>query len=424
MLLIAAICFLVLMFLGVPVAFAMGLAGIAGIHFGSEVPLTLVALRLFSGIDSFVLLAIPFFMLGGELMEKGGISRRLLRLSDSLFGHMRGGVGQVTTVTSASFACISGSSAATTAAVGSIMIPEMQRQNYPKGLAASIQASAGSLGPIIPPSMTMIIFSSLTGLSIGKLFLAGILPGILICMAIMCMTYYFGRKLGLASGNWGGLRAVGRSLISASLSLVMPVIIVGGVVSGVFTATEAGAVSAAYAFIIGVFVYRELSLKDLKDVILRSISMTSMVMLMIASASIFGWILAYEGTPRQVVALLSSITSDPILVIFLIIAFLTVVGMFVETISATIIFAPVLMPVAAAYGIDPIQFALIMVITLVYAGITPPVGGILLLAGGMSGSSYLELLRYVFPYILALYAALALCVFFPFLSVYLPGFVR
>lgn len=424
MLEIAASSFLFFMFLGVPVAFSMGFAGILGVWLGSDLPLALIPQRLFSGVDSFTLMAIPFFMLAGELMEAGGISRRLLRLADAAVGHLRGGLGQVTIATSVGFACISGSSAATTAGVGSIMVPEMKRQNYPAGLAATIQATAGSLGPIIPPSMTMIIFASLTGLSIGKLFLAGIVPGLLIGLALMILTYFYGRRYGLAAGEWKGFGAIIKAAYEASFSIFMPVIIIGGVVFGVFTATEAGAVAAFYALIIGMFVHRDLKWRDLPQILMRSVAMTSMVMLMIASAAIFGWILAYEGLPMLVLSILTAMTDNPLVVLLLIIGFLTIVGMFVETISATIIFAPILMPVAASYGLDPIHFAVVVTITLVYAGVTPPVGGILLLASSIAQTSYLSVLRYILPFIGVMYLILLLVAYIPETATWMANMMK
>jgi C4-dicarboxylate transporter DctM subunit len=420
MLITAFVLFFIMLLLGVPIAFAMGLGSALALVITSDVSILLVGQRLFSGVNSFSLMAIPFFMLAGEFMDKGGISKRLVRFSQSLVGHITGGLGMVDIVTSVIFAGVSGSAAADTAAVGSILIPSMKKKGYPKGLAAVIQATAGSLGPIIPPSLTMIIYCSLTGISIGELFLSGIVPGLLIGAGVLVITYLYARKKGIRGEKRATFNEFVDSAKDAALALVMPVIIIGGIVGGIFTATEAGAVAVVYAFIIGFFVYKEFKLKDVPKIIIDAAGTTSMAMLIIAGAAIFSWLVAYSKFPAHVVGFLTSLTANPYLIMILLIGFLLVVGMFIETIAATIIVAPILMPVAAQYGIDPIQFALVMVITLVYAGVTPPVGGVLFITMGIAEAKMKDTLVYLAPYLLVVFAVLLLLVFFPKVSLFIP----
>lgn len=423
MLTLAFILFFIMLILGVPIAFAMGIGSAIALFFGSDVSIMLVGHRLFSGVNSFSLMAIPFFMLAGEFMESGGISRRLVNFSHAMVGHITGGLGMVDILTSIIFAGVSGSAAADTAAVGSILIPSMKKKGYPKGLAAVIQATAGSLGPIIPPSLTMIIYCSLTGISIGALFMSGVIPGLIIGLGIMAITYFYAKKLGIRGERRASFREVLAATREAGLALIMPVIIIGGIVLGIFTATEAGAIAVVYAFVIGFFFYKEFKFKDIPQIVLKAAGTTSMAMLIIAGAAIFSWLVAYAKLPATVIGFLTSLTDNPHIILILLVGFLFVVGMFIETIAATIIVAPILMPVAAQYGIDPIQFALIMVITLVYAGVTPPVGGVLFITMGIAEAKMKDTLRYLVPYLGIVVFVLLLLIFIPAISIFLPNLI-
>ena len=326
-------------------------------------------------------------------------------------------------LTSMIFAGVSGSAAADTAAVGSILIPAMKKKGYPKAMAAMIQACAGSLGPIIPPSLTMIIYGSLTGISIGALFLAGIVPGILIGLLLMVVTYFYGKKYNLKGEEKCSRMEVWKATKEASLALIMPVFIIGGIIVGAFTPTEAGAVAVVYAFIIGFFVYKEFALRDIPKIVLNAAGTTAMAMLIIAGASILGWIVAYGKLPQIVISYLTSLTSSPQVIMLLLIGFLLIVGMFIETIAATIIVAPILMPLAAQYGIDPIHFALVMVVTLVYAGVTPPVGGILFITMGIGDVKMKDMLQYIPSYVGIMVLALVIVALIPPLAIYIPNLI-
>ena len=413
--------FFLLLLLGVPIAFSMGLGSAIALFLSGAVDPVLVGHKLFTGVDSFSLMAIPFFMLSGELMEQGGLSKRLVDLSSALIGHITGGLGLVDILTSVIFAGISGSAAADTAAVGSMMIPGMKKKGYPGGLAAVIQACAGSLGPIIPPSMTMIIYCSLTNTSIAALFMAGVIPGLLIGLSLMVLTYFYAKKLGIKGEKRSNLKEILAAFKEAIWALIMPLIIIGGIVGGFFTPTEAGAIAVVYAFIIGMFVYREFTLKDLPRILQKAAGMTSMSLLIVAGAAIFSFLVAYAKVPQAVIAFLTSITDNKYFIMILLVLFLLVVGMFIETIAATIIVAPILLPVAAQYGIDPIQFALVMVITLVYAGVTPPVGGVLFITIGIAEVKLKDTLKYLMPYLAAVFIVVLLCIFVPQVSTFLPN---
>ena len=420
MFLIAFVIFIVFLFLGVPIAFSMGLSSIIGI-LATGNSLAVVGQRLFSGINSFSLMAIPFFMLSGELMTAGGISKRLVNFASALVGRFTGGLGMVDILTSVIFAGVSGSAAADTAAIGSIMIEPMKKKGYTKGLACVIQATAGSLGPIIPPSMTRIIYCSITNQSIGELFMAGVIPGLIIAGATALVTFLYAKKLGIKGEKGATGAEVWKATKDAILALIMPIIIIGGIVSGLFTATEAGAIAVFYALVISLFVYKELSFRDLPKVFLGAAASSTMALLIVASANVFSWIVAYAKVPTIIVNALVSITDSKYVIMILLVIFLLIVGMFIETLSATIICAPILMPVAAQFGIDPIQFALIMVITLVYAGVTPPVGGVLFITMGIGKAKMKDVLPYLPAYLAAVVACILLLIFVPQTATFLPG---
>ena len=420
MLVTAFILFFVFLMLGVPIAFSLGLGSVVAIFMDDKISSMLVAQKLFSSINSFSLMAIPFFMLSGELMEAGGISKRLVNIAKAFVGHITGGIGMVDIGTSVLFAGVSGSAAADTAAVGSMLIPSMLKNGYPRGLAAVIQACAGSLGPIIPPSLTMIIYCSLTGLSIGECFMAGVIPGLIIGLGVAVVTYFYARRLGRKGDERVPYRERLTAIKDGILAIIMPLIIIGGIVSGIFTPTESGAIAVIYALVIGMFVYKEFTYRELPRIFLKAASMTGMALLIVAGASIFSWLVAYEKFPKMIITFLTGLTDNKYVIMMLLVLFLLFVGMFIETLSATIICAPILMPVAAQYGIDPIQFALIMVITLVYAGVTPPVGGVLFITMGIAKAKMKEALTYLAPYLGIICIVILLLIFVPQISLLLP----
>jgi len=423
MLTVVLILFLVMLLGGVPIAFAMGSASALGMAFASDLPLSLIAQRMFEGVNSFTLLAIPFFMLAGTLMESGGISRRLVNFSYAIVGYIKGGLGITSVMTSTIFAGISGSAAADTAAVGSVMIPAMKEKRYPAGLAAVLQACAGSLGPIIPPSMVMILYGSITGISIGSLFLAGTIPGLLMALGMMALTYYYGHKYNLKEEGRPQLSVIWKETKEAFWALLLPVIILGGIMTGFFTATEAGVIAVLYAFVIGFFVYREFSWKDIPRILQEAAANTSMALLIVSGAAIMGWIIAYGKLPQTIIGALTSITDNPIIIIFLIMLFIVFLGMFIETIAATIMVSPILIPIIQQFNYDPVHFGFIVVACFVFAGVTPPVCGVLYITMGIAKCQLKDTLRYLLPYWFVLILVCVLVVFVPQLATWIPNMV-
>lgn len=411
----------VFMALGVPVAFALGLAGFIGLLWETNLPLTVVAQRIMVNIDSFPLMAIPFFILAGEMMSRGGASRRLVDFAAAVVGHLRAGLGMVAILASAIFAGISGSAAADTAAIGTIIIPSMVERGYNRGWVAALQACAGALGPIIPPSLVMIIYGSLTGISISQLFLGGVVPGLLIVVALMVVTTLYAKHFNLAKGmafSWQRLRA---AAVEAIWSLVLPIIILGGILIGVFTATEAGVVASAYAMFIGLFIYKEMTWKDLPQVFIDATASTAMILLIVGTASVCAWLLAVTSVPQKIVLFLSTLSSNPDVILALIIGFLLLLGCVVETVAAAIIMIPILFPISQQLGYEPIHFGVVVVIALVFAGITPPVGVLLFITSGIAKAPFIETCKYLIPYAAVMVGVLYLCAYVPTLVTVVPN---
>ncbi|MFY0543896.1 TRAP transporter large permease [Brevibacillus sp. H7] len=415
---------LVFFALGVPIAVAMGLASGLAIWWNEGAPLTVLVQRSFTSIDSFPLMAIPFFILAGVLMEFGGISKRLINLANALTGHFSGGLGIVTVVTSMFFAAISGSSAATTAALGSILIPAMIARGYHKNFTGAIQASAGELGVIIPPSIPMILYGVSTETSIGKMFMAGIIPGILIGLSLILTVYAIAKMRGYAKETRKSGRELWQSFREAFWALLMPVIILGGIYGGVFTPTEAAGVAVVYALLIGAFVYKEIRFKHLYTILSQSTITTSVIMFIIASAGLFGWILTREGIPQLVAKFFIGVSESPVVFLILVNIFLLIVGMFMETGASIIILAPLLTPVAVQLGIDPVHFGIIMIVNLALGMCTPPLGVNLFISCQIAGIRLEQITRGMMPFYLVLLIDLALISFFPSISMWITQFVE
>lgn len=416
--------FAILIILNVPVAVSLGLATLAAIAATKTVPLMVVAQKMFTATDSFPLMAIPFFMIAGSLMEKGGISRRLIRFANSLIGSLHGGLALVTVMASMFFAAISGSSPATVAAIGSIMIPAMVRQGYSHDFATATQASSGYIGVIIPPSIPMVTYGVVTGASIGTLFMAGFIPGLVIGAALMLVAYLISRKRGYVGEKRASFKEVLIAFKDAALALLMPVIILGGIYGGIFTPTEAANVAVVYGFIVGFFIYKELKLKDIPEVLRTSAISTAMVMLIIATATAFGLLLTREMIPTKIANFFISVTESKIMLLVLINLMLLVVGTFLETNAAIIILAPIFYPVITQMGIDPIHFGIVMVINLAIGMITPPLGVNLFVACGITKLSIERVIKANWLYLFISLAALALLTYIPAISLWLPNLLQ
>lgn len=402
-----------LLLIGTPVAFALGLASMAALYFGSSIPLIIMPQKLFNGLNSFPFLAIPLFLLAGNIMAAAHISERLVKLAGLLLGRFPGGLAQMSTGASAFFGAISGSAPATSSAIGSILIPSMVKRGYPPHYAGAVIASSGALGLIIPPSLTMVVYGTIANVSIGSLFIAGIIPGITIALALGLVNYLMARKNKLERepvlDNAETMKIVGES----GLALVMPIIILGGIYGGVFTPTESAAVACLYGLIVGLFIYRSISLKELGPIFVRTAVSSAVVMYLMGTANAFSYIITAEQIPQAVASQILGISSEPVLIMFLVLILLLVAGTFLDNVAALVLLVPTLGTLIAAVGIDPIYFGVFTVIALAVGNFTPPVGLNLFIAAGLSGSSIEAISKSALPYMGAYIAVLFLIILFP-----------
>lgn len=420
MLLTLTISLLAFLVLGVPIAFALGLAGLTAIVINGTIPLVVVAQKVYASLDSFPLLAIPLFIYAGSVMNSGGITERIVDFAKSLVGHLRGGLGQVVVLTSLIFASISGSAAASAAAVGGMLLPAMKREGYDEPYSVVIVASAAILGPIIPPSILMVIFSSMTGVSVGALFVAGIGPGLLITGVLMLMVYLLAGKMGARQLQRASGAAMWHTFVRAIPALVMPLIIIVGILTGVFTATEAGVVAVAYGIGYG-FVTRQLSFETLRRETLAAAITSSSILIILGGAALVSWLLTREGVPAELAALVKQWVSSKTMLLLLLLVVLFVVGIFIEPIPAMIMLVPVLLPITNAYGVDPIHFAVIMTVGVLLGSLSPPVAVLVLIAAKAGNVDYSRTNKPLIPVFIALTVAHAIVVFVPVLS---TGLVR
>lgn len=404
--------------LTVPVAIAVGLANMAGVAWEGRMTFLVIAQQLYAALDKYPLVAVPFFILAGNLMESSGMSSRMVEFAKSLVGGVQGGLACSCVLTCMIFAAVAGSSVATTFAVGAILIPAMVRHGYPAPFAASLQASAAELGVIIPPSIPMILFAVSTDTSVGELFVAGIGPGLLIGGALMLYVWLYARRHGLGLQDGVGRLGVWTAFRQAWLALLMPVIILGGIYGGIFTPTEASAVSVVYALIVSMVIYRSVKWSDLSKVLHRSVVSTAVIMFIIANAGVFGFLLNRTGIPAALGTWLGELFSSPVLFLMGINAALFVVGMFVETSASIVVLAPLLLPVAVQFGIDPAHFGIIMVVNLALGMITPPFGVNLFAACSVAGISLEKLVRPLLPFVAAILVCLMLISYVPEVSLW------
>ncbi|MDI6705094.1 MAG: TRAP transporter large permease [Bacillota bacterium] len=418
---IALFASLVVFFMiNIPIAIAIALASIVAIVVQGNIPFIIVVQKMFTATDSFPLMAVPFFILGGSLMEYGGISRRLVDFAYSIVGKAHGGLALVAIIASMFFGAISGSAAATTAAIGSILIPAMVRKGYDRKYSTAVQAAAGTLGVMIPPSIPLVIYGVLTGVSIGALFMGGIVPGILVGITLMVVASRIAKKRGYSGDEKPSFQRIAYSFKNAILALLMPVIILGGIYGGVFTPTEAAVVAVVYGFIVGFFIYRELKLKDLWNILVNTVVSTSVIMLIIATASVFGWILASQQVPQLVAKTILSFSTNPIIILALVNILLLFLGTFMETVAAIIIVVPVLLPIITQIGVDPLHFGLIVVVNLAIGMVTPPLGVCLFVGCGISDITLEDISRAVWPFLIAMIIDILIITYVPAVSTFLP----
>ena len=413
---------LVLIVFGMPVAFALGVGALGALLAEPTLPVTLVPQRMFTALDSWPIMAVPLFMLAGGLMDKGGMSRRIVEFASASLCFVRGSLGMVTVMASMVFAGISGSSTADTAAVGSILLPAMRRRGYDMRFAAALQAAAGAIGPIIPPSILMIVIGYVTGTSVAQLFLAGIVPGVLIGLGLMIVAYRQALKEGPDFDapvplDVGKVLATG---VKALPALGLPVLIVFGILGGVFTATEAAAAAVVYGLAVGLFLYREIGWRDLSSIALEAAERSSVVLFIAATAMLFGWLVAMHQVPQALGALLQAHISDRNLFLLFLNLALLLIGMFLESFSAVIVFMPILFPLALDFGVDPLHFGILATVNLAIGYITPPYGATLFVACGISGQSVRAVSAKVMPILIAMLVVLAVVTYWLATVLWLP----
>ena len=411
---------LVLFAIAMPVAWSMAIASGLYMLLGPKIPLQGLVQRMIGGIDTFPLLAIPFFILAGNLMNTGGITERLVRFSRALVGHIRGGLAHVVVVTNMIMAGMSGSGIADAAGSGAVLIPAMKRAGYGVPFSAAVVGAAGTIGPIIPPSIPFVIYGSLANTSIGRLLLAGAVPGVLMGILLMIFVYFIARRRNYPSEVKASRSELARATLRAIPPMGLPIIILGGIIAGVMTPTEAACAGAAYAFVLGVFVYRELKLRDLPKVITESVAGTAAVAIIISAAQPMGWILTYEQAPLKVLALFQDANFSKAALLLIINVIMLVLGCFLEGLAVMVMAVPVLMPLLHQAGIDPLHFGVLFVLNIMIGTITPPVGTIMYVVCALGKISIGEFAREAWPFILALTICLFIVTYVPILSTWLP----
>lgn len=415
------IAFMLLACLGLPIAFAMGVTALVAL-WATGVDFSMVPQRMMHAVNSFPLMSIPFFMLAGELMIKAGIVERLIGLANALVGRVRGGMAHVTMLSGAGLATVSGAAVSDASALSSILVPSLSKI-YDKGFATAIVAAAANLGPIIPPSGAMIVYAFMAGpsVSVGGMFMAGVVPGLIITIGFMALCSWIATRRGwAATGEPFRLAVVLKELRRSLIVLAMPVLVIGGIVGGAFTATEGAAIAVVYALFIGFFVTRQLSVRDLPGLMVRAAITSAVVGALIAFASVITYLMTVDLLPQTLSQALRSLTSEPLVFLMLVALMLFVVGMFLESNAAYIMLVPLLHPIALQYGIDPLHFGFLFVLNLVIGMLTPPVGVVLFVVCGVTGVSMRELVRNAWPFIALMYGVLLLCMLVPAVVTTLP----
>jgi len=412
----------ILLALSVPIGISLGFATAITLAYTQSAPLMLIAQNAFATLDSFPLLAIPFFMLAGSLMSYGGISRRLVNLADSMVGAITGGLAMITVTACMFFAAISGSGPATVSAIGSFMIPAMKAKMYDDDFAAALTATAGSIGVIIPPSIPFVIYGVVSGASVGEMFISGIIPGIIIGFALMVLSYKVAKKRGYPRSQ--NRMSVGKAFREAWWALLVPIIILGGIYGGIFTPTEAAVVASVYALIIGKFVYKELDFKTTYAAFKDASMVNGATTFMIGLSMSFATYLTMEQVPAHICNWILTISSNPYVVLLIIDVLLLIVGCFVDNISSMIILTPILLPIVIKLGIDPVHFGLVMTVALATGFVTPPYGANLFVSSAVSGVDMVRLSKAVVPFIVVMVFCLLLFTYFPSISMVLVRLLR
>ena len=413
---------IVLMLLGVPVAYALGISS-AGYMLATGTSLAMIAQRMVNGANSFTMLAIPFFFMAGELMNISGVTDMIIIMAKALVGHMKGGLAQVNIVASVFFAGVSGSATADTAALGSSLIPAMVKEGYDLDFSAAITVASSCVGPIIPPSITLVLYGILSGTDVARLLIAGILPGIVVAGTQMIYTHFYSIKMDYPSYPKATPREMGKAVTTGFSALMMPIIIIGGTMTGVFTPTESAAIAVLYGIIIGFFLYRNITIPQFYNS-LKKVGVASMNnMFILAAASCFSWVLTMSKAPDMLVEVMLGISTNKYVLICMILVLLIFIGFFMQASQALVVLTPILMPVIEAIGVDPIHFGLIMVVTLTFGGCTPPVGSMLFVVNSITRMGFARLTKAMLPLYIPLIAAILIITFIPQVSLFLPNLI-
>lgn len=412
---------MVLMLTGMPISIALGLTVMTFLFTMTSVPVESVALKLFTGIEKFEIMAIPFFILAGNFLTHGGVAKRMVNFATSMVGHWYGGLGLAGVMACALFAAVSGSSPATVVAIGSILLPAMIKAGFPKQFGAGIITSSGALGILIPPSIVMVMYAVATNASIGALFMAGIIPGLILTLFLGGITWYRAYKFKYPRQPKASLKMRVRAFLDSVWGLLLIVVVMGGIYTGIFTPTEAAAMSAVYAFVIAVFVYKDMSLKDVPRVLLNSASMSAMLLYIITNAVLFSFLLTNENIPQSLASWMTDMGMGVIVFLIAVNVILLIAGNFMEPSSIMLIFAPIFFPMAMALGINPIHFGIIMVVNMEIGMLTPPVGLNLYVASGITKMGLSELTVAVLPWLFTMLAFLMLVTYVPAISLWLPS---
>ncbi|MDR2179702.1 MAG: TRAP transporter large permease [Synergistaceae bacterium] len=416
--------FIVFLMLGVPIAVTLGLACIFAVTVTGAFPVQVLVQKMFNTANSFSLMAIPFFILAGNIMASGGVSRRLVNLAAALFGRTSGGLALVATLASTFFGAVSGSAPATTAAIGGVMIQPMIEKGYDKNFAGAVVAASGTIGLIIPPSLTMVLYGVSTGVSIGDLFLAGIIPGIIICIALMIVEYVISVRRSYRGEEKASREVIAKAFKESVWAILMPVIILGGIYAGVFTPTESAAVAVVYGLIVGLFFYKEISFAELPKLILKSAKSTALLMYLMITADVLSYVLVSEQIPQNIANSILSVSQSAIVVQLIMVVILLIVGTFLNNSAAMVLLAPIFYPIIMSLHIDPLFFGIIMVITLAIGHNTPPVGLCLFIACDIGGLKLEDLVKEIVPLVAVLIVTVVLLNFFPEIILFLPRLVR
>ena len=411
------------MAIGMPVAVSLGLSSLLTIFFFSQDSLASMSIKLFETSEHYTLMAIPFFILAGNLMSTGGVAKRMVRFAIAAVGHMRGGLAIASVLACMLFAAVSGSSPATVVAIGSIVIAGMLKNGYTKEFAAGVICNAGTLGILIPPSIVMVVYAAVTEVSVGRMFMAGVVPGLMLGLMLMAAVWWRAGKLQLTHPPKASLGEVLRALVDSFWGLALLVIIMGGIYGGIFTPTEAAAVSAVYAMFIAVFVYKDLKLSDLPHVFLESSKTTVMLMFIVANALLFAHVLTTERIPQTIAEQILAVGMEPWMFLLVVNVLLLIAGNFMEPTGIILILAPILFPIGTALGIDPIHLGIIMVVNMEIGMVTPPVGLNLFVTSGVTGMNLMQVTKAALPWLSVLLIFLVMVTYIPFISLGLPNYV-